>query len=166
MGDKGTLWFAGLSLFLSLSVCICVWVYVCVSLSLDTCVHILPSVYKEEMLVSICTRSWSCAIKLYTQILPGESWSPRSAYTPENTGKTTTSLQIHDPRETLPEPSGHRTQGSAGDRILLVSVCTSELTPDHSSLHLNSSRRELVSQEYWHTDLQDRQATVKDIKTS
>jgi hypothetical protein len=49
-----------------------------------------------------------CATFLCTQILPGESWSPRSADTPVSTGKTTTSTQISGPRGTRPEPSGHR----------------------------------------------------------
>jgi hypothetical protein len=55
-----------------------------------------------------------------------------------STGKTTTSLQIPGTRGTLPESSGYRNQGSAGDRILLVSVCTPELTLYHSSPYLNS----------------------------
>ena len=67
-----------------------------------------------------------------------------------------TSLQIPGPRGILPEPSGHRNQESAGDRIFLVSVCTQELTLYHISPYLNSSRRELVSQEYLHKGLQDR----------
>ena len=37
---------------------------------------------------------------------------------------------------------------SAGDRRLLVSVCTPQLTLYHSSPYPNPSRRELVSQEY------------------
>jgi hypothetical protein len=45
------------------------------------------------LLVSTCTWSWSCARVLHTQILPGESWSPRSADMPVSTGKTTTSAQ-------------------------------------------------------------------------
>jgi hypothetical protein len=76
-----------------------------------------------------------------------ERWSPRSAYTPASTGKITTFLQIPDPRGTLSEPSEHRNQGSAGDRILLVSVSTPELALNHSSPYPNSSWRELVSQE-------------------
>jgi hypothetical protein len=43
------------------------------------------------------------------------------------TGKTT-SAQIPGPRGTCPKPSGHRKQGTAGNRILLVSACTPELT--------------------------------------
>ena len=60
-------------------------------------------------------------------MLPGKSGSPRSADMPVSTGKTTTSVQIPGPRETCPEPSGHRNQGTSGDRILLVSVCTVKL---------------------------------------
>jgi hypothetical protein len=87
-----------------------------------------------------------CHTAKYTN-MPGETWSPRSAYTPVSTGKIITSLQIHGPRRTLTEPPGHRNQGSAENRILLVSVCTPELTLYHSSPYPNSSRRELVSQE-------------------
>ena len=83
---------------------------------------------------------------------PGESWSCRSAYTPMSTDKTTNSLQIPGPRETLPEPSGHRSQGTS-DRILLLSVFTAELTLYHISSYLNPSQRELVSQEYWQTEV-------------
>jgi hypothetical protein len=46
--------------------------------------------------------------KLHTQIPPGESWTPRSANTTGNTGKTTTFLQIPGSRVTLPEPLGKR----------------------------------------------------------
>ena len=99
-------------------------------------------------------QSWSCATELHIQIPPGESWSPRCADKPVSTGKTTTSLQISGPRGTLPEPSGHRNQGSAGDRILLVSVCTPELNIYHRCSYLNFSWRELVCQEYWHGGLQ------------
>jgi hypothetical protein len=84
----------------------------------------------------------------YIYIPPGENWSLRIAYTSMSTGKTATSLQIPGPRETIPEPSGHRNQGSARGRILLVSVCIPELTLYHSSPYLNSSQRELVFQEY------------------
>jgi hypothetical protein len=52
----------------------------------------------------------------------GKSWSSRSVDTPESTSKTTTSAQIPGPRETSPEPSGHRNQGPVRDRILPVSV--------------------------------------------
>jgi hypothetical protein len=69
-------------------------------------------------------------------------------------------------RRTCPEPSGCRNQGTARDRILQVSVCTLELTLCHSSLYPNSTKREVISQEYWHTDLQEGQATVRDSKTS
>jgi hypothetical protein len=44
-------------------------------------------------------------------------------------------------RGTLPEPSGQRIQGKAGDRILLVLICTQVLTLYHSSLYLISSQR-------------------------
>ena len=123
-------------------------------------------VYNTNTVVFICVQSWSCATVLYTQILLGESWSPRSAVTPVSTGNTTTSAQIPGPRRTSPEPSGHRNQGTAGDRILQVSFCTVELTLCHSSPYPNSSQKELVSQEYWYTGLQEGQATVRDRKTS
>jgi hypothetical protein len=79
-------------------------------------------------------QNWSCATELHIQILPGESWSPRNAFIPTSTDKTTTSLQIPYPREILTETSGHRNQGSAGDSILLVSApqtwpCTAALHP-------------------------------------
>jgi hypothetical protein len=64
-----------------------------------------------------------------------------------STGKTTTSLQIPGPRGTLTESSGYRNQGSAWDRILLISVCTPELTLYHSSPYPSSSLKELISQE-------------------
>ena len=67
---------------------------------------------------------------------------------PLSIGKTTTSAQIPGPRGTHPEPSGHRNQGTARDRILLVSICTLELTLCHSSPYPNSSQRELVCQDY------------------
>jgi hypothetical protein len=73
---------------------------------------------------------------------------PRRAYTFASTGKTTTSLQIPVPRGNLPELSGYRNQDSARGRILLVSVCTPELTLYHSSPYINSSLTELVSHEY------------------
>jgi hypothetical protein len=84
--------------------------------------------WDRSLTVSICTQSWSSATELHEQMPPGESWSVRSIYTPVSTGKTTASHQIPGKRGTLPEPSGHRNQGSAGDRILLVYVCTPELT--------------------------------------
>jgi hypothetical protein len=65
---------------------------------------------------------------------------------------------------THPEISGHSNQGTARDRILLVSVCTLELTLYYKSPYPNSSQQELVSQEYRHTGLQKGQ--VKDNKTS
>jgi hypothetical protein len=45
-------------------------------------------------------------------------------------------------------PQSHQGTGSAGDRTLLVSVCTRELTLYHSFPYTNSSKRELVSQEF------------------
>jgi hypothetical protein len=68
---------------------------------------------------------------------------PRSTDMPVSTSKTTTSA----PRD-QPEPSGHRNPGAEWNRILPVSICTLELTMCHSSPYPNSSRRELVSQEY------------------
>jgi hypothetical protein len=80
-----------------------------------------------------------------------ENKSPRSADTPESTGETTTSAQILGPRETHPEPLGHRNQGTTRDRILPVSICAPELTLCHSSPYPNSFQRKLVSQECRHT---------------
>ena len=78
----------------------------------------------------------------------GESWSPSSAYTPGSTGETTTSAQFPGPRGTCLEPSGHKNQGTARDRILLVFVCTLELTLCHSSPYTNFSQSKLVSKKY------------------
>jgi hypothetical protein len=86
--------------------------------------------------------------ELNIQIPTGERWSPRSAFIPSSTDKTTTSLHIPGLRGTLQDPSEHRNQISSGDRFLLVSACTQELTMYHSSPFLNSSQKELVSQEY------------------
>jgi hypothetical protein len=72
--------------------------------------------------------------ELHTQIAPGGSKSPRSAYTPMSTGNTITSPQIPGPRGVpLTEPSGYRNPGSAGGRILLVSVCSPKLFLYHNS---------------------------------
>jgi hypothetical protein len=49
-----------------------------------------------------------------------------------STGKTTTSAQIPGPRGTCPEPSGHRNQATARDRIPPVSPYAWELTLCHS----------------------------------
>jgi hypothetical protein len=110
--------------------------------------------------------SRSCTTVLHTQIPSEESWSPRSANMPVSTDKTNTSAQIPCTRWTFPEPSGHRNQGTSRDRILLVSVCTPELTLCHSTPYPNSSSRELVSQEYGHTGLQEEKATFRDSKAS
>jgi hypothetical protein len=59
-------------------------------------------------------------------------------------GKTTTSAQIPGPREIHPEISGHKNQGTAGDRILLVSICTLELTLC-TALHAQIPPRENLS---------------------
>jgi hypothetical protein len=67
---------------------------------------------------------------------------------------------------TIPEPSGNRNQGTSGDRVLLVSVFTPELTLYDSSSFPNFSRRELVYQEYRHTGLKEGQTTVRNSKTS
>jgi hypothetical protein len=57
----------------------------------------------------------SCATVLHTQILPGETWPPRSVDSPVSIGKTTTSaqrnqsraLRAQEPRSTLrQDPSG------------------------------------------------------------
>ena len=99
------------------------------------------------------------------QIVLGGSYPSRSAYIPVNTGKTNTSLQIPGQRGALTEPSEHRNKGSTGARIPLISVCTPELIL-YSPPYPNSSRRELVSQEYWHTGWQEWQVKVRDSNTS
>jgi hypothetical protein len=104
--------------------------------------------WDRGLTISICVHSWSYATELPIQIPPGKSWSPKSVDKTVSTGKTITSLQIPSPRGTPPpEPSGHSDPGSAGNRILLVSVWTLELNLYHSSPYLNSSQRVLVSQE-------------------
>jgi len=57
-----------------------------------------------------------------TQILPGNSWSPRSVDTPESIGETTTSVQIPGPRGTHQDPSEHRNRRAVWERILQVSI--------------------------------------------
>jgi hypothetical protein len=109
---------------------------------------------------SVCAWRWICATALHDQIPTGESWSPRSVDTLESIGKTITSAYIHSPRGTCVELSGHKNQGTARDRILLVSICPRELTLCHSSPYPNSS------QEYWHTGLQKRQTIIRVSKTS
>jgi hypothetical protein len=130
-------------------------------------ISLLNSFYLfPEPILCNSTLSWSCAAVLLIQIPPRESLSPRTADTPMSTGKTTTSAQIRGPKETRSEPSRHRNQGRERDSILLVSVWTPELTLCHSSPYPNSSLRELVSQEYWHTGFQHGWATVRDSNTS
>jgi hypothetical protein len=63
-----------------------------------------------------------------------ESWSPRNGNTPVSTGKTITSFQIAGLRGTLPEPSGHRNQGTDRNIFLLVSDCNLELTLYHREI--------------------------------
>jgi hypothetical protein len=87
-------------------------------------------------------------------------------HTWEQRWETITSAQILGPRETCSEPSAHENQGTARDRICAVSICALELTLYHISPYPNSSWRELVSQECWHTGSQEGQATVRDSKTS
>ena len=98
--------------------------------------------------LSSCTQSWSCATVLLIQILWGESWSPRNSITRVSIGTTPTSAQIPGPRGTHPEPSGHRNQGTAGDRILLQ-LGASWLCAN--AFHTKITPGDLVSQEYWHT---------------
>jgi hypothetical protein len=104
---------------------------------------------RESLLVSICTWNWLCVTVLHTLIPLGESWSPRSVDTPESTGETNTSVLVSGPRRTYPEPSEHRNEGIARDKILLVSVCAPELNICHSSAYPNPVHRELFSQECW-----------------
>jgi hypothetical protein len=65
-----------------------------------------------------------------------------------NTNETTTSAQIPGLKETHPEPSGHRNQGRPRDMILLVSICTLDLTLCHSYPYPNFSQKELISQKF------------------
>jgi hypothetical protein len=57
-----------------------------------------------------------------------------------STGKNTTSAQIPGLRGTCPDTSGCRNEGTARGRIILVSVCTPELTLCQSSPYPNSTR--------------------------
>ena len=79
-----------------------------------------------------------------TQICPIESWSPRSADMPTITGETILIAPVPGPNRTYPELTVYRNCGTAWDRILLVSICTWELTLHHSCP--NPSLRE-ISQE-------------------
>jgi hypothetical protein len=100
-------------------------------------------------MVSIWTPKLTlCHSSPYPNTPRGKSYSSRSANTPVSTDKTITSAQIPAPRGTLTESSGQRNQGTAWDRVLLISVCTSKLTMCHSSPYPNYSQKELVSQEY------------------
>ena len=105
-----------------------------------------------ELILCHSSQSWSCATAIHTQIWPWESWSPRNAYTSVSTGKITTSVQTHRLRGTLPEPSRHRSQGTARDKIVLVSVCTLELTLCHSSPY------PILPRENWYPRSTDTQA--------
>lgn len=67
---------------------------------------------------------------------------------------------------THPELSGHRNQGADWNKILLVSLCTLELTLCHNSFYPNSNWRKLGTQECWHTSLQEEKATVRESKTN
>jgi hypothetical protein len=128
---------------------------------------------KRILLVSVCAQSWACATVPGADLVTQHS-IPK--YHQERAGlpgvlahlwpqvNTTTSAQIPDPRGTSQESSGHR--NTAGDRILPISICTPELILCHSTPYPNSSLKELVSREYWHTDLQEGQVTVKDSKTT
>ena len=75
------------------------------------------------LLFSACTQNWSYATVPHIQILCGESWSPRNSITPVSS----TSAQIPGPWESHTEISEPWNQGTAGDRILLDSVCTLEV---------------------------------------
>lgn len=105
------------------------------------------SAWNRVLPVSFCAWSWYYATvpraddvtALHTEILPGESWFPRSSDTPVSTGKTTTSGQIPDLRKTNLEPPGHRNQKTARNSIILHSGVDPVL--------------QLNSQEYWYTGL-------------
>jgi hypothetical protein len=86
----------------------------------------------------------------------GKSWSPRSANTPVSTGKTTTSVHISGTKRTLAEPSGHRNQGRARDRIILVFMCTPGLT---SAIALHT---QIPPRKNWSHRSTDSQASRRD----
>jgi hypothetical protein len=80
----------------------------------------------------------------HTQIPPGESWSPRSADTPVSTGRTTSALSDPSRIHRAQDPRSSLGQDLSGFHLPL------EQTLCHSSPYPDPSRREQVSQEYWH----------------
>jgi hypothetical protein len=118
----------------------------------------------QEPSISVCSQSWSCATALHTQIPYRKSLSPRTANKPVSSCKTTLSVQIPGLKGTWLKPSRPRIQGKVRNRILPVSICSSELTLCHSSPYPNSVGRKKFSQKYWHTGLQEGQATIRDSK--
>ena len=86
---------------------------------------------------------------------------------PVITGKTSTSAQTPGQRATHAEPTEPRNQGTAGDRIILDSACTLVLAQYVPMISIPKFLLERhgfsgVSREYWHTGLQERQASVRD----
>ena len=120
--------------------------------------------------------SWSCATALCIQIPPWESWSPKTWEHREDHHFCSNiwskrdppkAIRTQEPKEQLGTAGDCWGQmGTAGDRILKVSVCTPELTLCQNSPYSNSPQRELVSQGCWHTGLQEGIGTVRDSKTS
>lgn len=101
----------------------------------------------------LCPELTLCQV-LHTQIPPEKSWSPRRADTPESTSETSTSAL----RTWRPQDTRIRNDPGIGS-FQFPSVL-------QSSPYSNSSQKELVSQEYRQTGLQEGQATVRDSKTS
>ena len=61
-------------------------------------------------------------VKVSLSAPPEESWSPRRASTPVSTGNTTIYAQIPGPRDDKPIVIRTQYEGTARDRILLVSL--------------------------------------------
>jgi hypothetical protein len=107
-----------------------------------------------QVSVSACTRY--SAIGLHKQIVPAGSKPPRSADRSVSAGWITTPSHrsLHRSLRTK------ETRGGLGPNSSGLHLHT-ELILCHSSTYPNFSQRELVSQEYWHTGLPERQAKVR-----
>lgn len=90
---------------------------------------------KMCFLVSACALNWPYTTAFCTQILGGESWSPRSDDTTKNTGDTTISAHIPAPRKTGPELSGHR------NRDLLTLILLEKAHLPGMMTHLKAKKR-------------------------
>jgi hypothetical protein len=101
------------------------------------------------------------ATGLHTQIARGGREPPRNMDRPLSAGRITTAAQRNLPWTLrTQQPRGGLGQGSS--RLYL---CW-ELIRCHRTTYLNSSQRELVSQEYWHTSLEEGHSKVRDSNTS